>query len=112
MVDKSGSEHKRRLTASFKEWTKADMSKSTKERAKSLFKVSQQDTINKGVDMSLMYPMQIGLRQFSHEDIEWFSQAIHCGDYSRCGLAESLCKRTNWRNKKGKLCVVQSSVDS
>ena len=52
--------------------------------------------------------MQIGLRQFSHKDIEWFSQAGNCGDYSRCGLAVSLCERTNWRNKKGKLCAVQA----
>ena len=52
--------------------------------------------------------MQIGLRQFSHEDIEWFTQAVNCGDYSRYGLAVSLCERTNWRNKKGKLCAAQA----
>ena len=43
MVDKSGSEHKRRLTASFKEWAEADMSKSTKELAKTLFKVADRN---------------------------------------------------------------------
>ena len=52
--------------------------------------------------------MQIGLRQFSHEDIKWFTQAVNCGGYSRYGLAVSLCERTNWRNKKGKLCVAQA----
>ena len=57
-----------------------------------------------------MCPMQIGLRQFSHEDIEWFSQAVKSGDYSRCGLAVSLCERTNWRNKKSKLCAAQAGM--
>ena len=57
MADKSGSEHKRRLTASFKEWTEANLSKSTKEPAKTLFKVSQQDTLNKSIEMrfNLLY---------------------------------------------------------
>ena len=51
--------------------------------------------------------MQIGLRQFSHDDIEWFSQAVNSGGYSRYGLAVLLCERTNWR-KKGKLCAAQA----
>ena len=62
MADKSGSEHKRRLTASFKEWTEADMSKSTKERAKTLFKVADRNLKSKTVQpIAFSYPFDFGI---------------------------------------------------
>ena len=48
--------------------------------------------------------MQIGLRNFSSETIEWFKKAVKNPDATRYGLAKELCERDDWRNNKGELC--------
>ena len=52
--------------------------------------------------------MQIGLRQFETEVIEWFKRAATGGDYTRSALARELCERSEWRNPKGQLCEAQA----
>ena len=71
-------------------------------------KIYQQDTLDKGVEMRFNLLHADWSPSIQSEDIEWFLQAVNCGDYSRYGLAVSLCERTNWRNKKGKLCAAQA----
>ena len=52
--------------------------------------------------------MQIGLRQFDSETVEWFQKAAVSGDYSRSRLARELCEQAQWRNVRGDLCEAQA----
>ncbi len=54
--------------------------------------------------------MQIGLRQFGSEEVEWFREAAESGRYSRYALAKALCDQTGWLNAGGDLCVTQAFV--
>ena len=56
----------------------------------------------------LICRMQIGIRQFDNEVIEWFKLAATGSDYTRSGLARELCERSDWRNVKGQLCEAQA----
>ena len=49
--------------------------------------------------------MQIGLRQFSADTLEWLGQAVSAEGASRSGLAAELCEREGWRNAGGDPCV-------
>ena len=49
--------------------------------------------------------MQIGLRQFSADTLEWLGQAVSAGGASRSGLAAELCEREGWHNAGGDPCV-------
>ena len=52
--------------------------------------------------------MKVGLRQFSNQSIESFKQAVGSGELTRSGLARKLCELTDWRNKKGDICLAQA----
>ena len=52
--------------------------------------------------------MKVGLRQFSNQSIESFQRAVGSGELTRSGLARKLCELTDWRNKKGDLCLAQA----
>ena len=49
--------------------------------------------------------MQIGLRQFSADTVEWLRQAVSADGASRSGLAAELCEREGWHNAGGDPCV-------
>jgi len=49
--------------------------------------------------------MQIGMRQYSAETVEWFQRQVQAGHRSRQSLARELCELENWRNGRGELCV-------
>ena len=49
--------------------------------------------------------MQIGLRQFSADTLEWLGQAVSAEGASRSGLAAELCEREGWHNAGGDPCV-------
>ena len=62
MADKSDSEHMSRLTAGFKEWKKADMSKSSEELAKTLIKVTDPNLKRKTAQpIAFSYPFDFGI---------------------------------------------------
>lgn len=52
--------------------------------------------------------MQIGVRRYEHEVVEWFRRSAASPDYTRARLARELCERTDWRNVKGELCEAQA----
>ena len=52
--------------------------------------------------------MQIGLRQFENDVVEWFKGASVSGDYTRSALARQLCELSDWRSSKGELCEAQA----
>lgn len=52
--------------------------------------------------------MQIGLRQFENDVVEWFKSASVSGDYTRSALARRLCELSEWRNSTGDLCEAQA----
>ena len=45
--------------------------------------------------------MQIGLRQFSADTLEWLGQAVSAEGASRSGLTAELCEREGWHNAGG-----------
>ena len=49
--------------------------------------------------------MQIGLRQFSADTVEWLGQAVSAEGASRSGLAAELCEWEGWHNAGGNPCV-------
>ena len=61
-----------------------------------------------GQQCILICLMQIGLRQFENNDVEWFREAAVSADYSRYGLAKDLCGRVEWRGRNGKLSITQA----
>ncbi len=56
----------------------------------------------------LIISMQIGLRQFEADVIEWLKAAAGGGEHTRSSLARQLCERSGWRNAKGELCQAQA----
>ncbi len=48
--------------------------------------------------------MQIGMRQYDQETVDWFRQVVARGETTRTQLASQLCERLDWRNAKGELC--------
>ncbi len=49
--------------------------------------------------------MQVGLRHFDSQTLDWLAGALRSGDHTRHALARELCKRTGWRNALGRLCL-------
>ena len=48
--------------------------------------------------------MQIGLRHFDSQTLDWFADAVRSGSYTRHALCRELCERTDWRNGLGEPC--------
>ncbi len=48
--------------------------------------------------------MQVGLRHFDAETLDWFAGALRAGELTRHALARELCQRINWRNALGEIC--------
>jgi len=49
--------------------------------------------------------MQVGLRHFDSQTLDWLAGALRAGDHTRHGLARELCERTGWRNALGRPCL-------
>ena len=49
--------------------------------------------------------MQVGLRHFDSQTLDWFAGALRSGEATRHGLARELCERTGWRNALGRPCL-------
>ncbi len=49
--------------------------------------------------------MQVGLRHFDSQTLDWFAGALRSGEATRHGLARELCERTDWRNALGRPCL-------
>ncbi len=49
--------------------------------------------------------MQVGLRHFDSQTLDWFAGALRSADATRHGLARELCERTGWRNALGRPCL-------
>ena len=49
--------------------------------------------------------MQIGLRHFDSQTLDWLAGALRDGGHTRHALGRALCERTGWRNPKGALCL-------
>ena len=49
--------------------------------------------------------MQVGLRHFDSQTLDWFADALRSGDFTRHALARDLCERTGWRNPLDALCL-------
>ncbi len=54
--------------------------------------------------------MKIGLRHVSAAAIVWLRSALAAGGQTRASLARELCRRENWRNPKGDLCLASARV--
>lgn len=49
--------------------------------------------------------MQVGLRHFDSQTLDWLAGALRTGGLSRHALGRGLCERTDWRNARGKPCL-------
>ncbi len=49
--------------------------------------------------------MQVGLRHFDSQTLDWLAGALRSGGPSRHALGRELCERTGWRNAPGRLCL-------
>ena len=49
--------------------------------------------------------MQVGLRHFDSQTLDWLAGALRSGGLSRHALGRELCERTGWRNAPGRLCL-------
>ena len=52
--------------------------------------------------------MQIGMRQFQNDDVEWFKTAAVSNQCSRYELAKRLCERVGWYNSCGEPSITQA----
>ena len=52
--------------------------------------------------------MQIGMRQFQNDDVEWFKTAAVNNQCSRYELAKRLCDRVGWYNSCGEPSITQA----
>ena len=53
--------------------------------------------------------MQVGLRHFDSQTLDWFADALRSGDFTRHALARDLCERTGWRNPLDALCLAAAA---
>ncbi len=49
--------------------------------------------------------MQVGLRHFDSQTLDWFAGALRSAAATRHDLARELCERTGWRNALGRPCL-------
>ncbi len=49
--------------------------------------------------------MQVGLRHFDSQTLDWLAGALRSGEHTRHALTRELCERTGWRNALGRLCL-------
>ncbi len=49
--------------------------------------------------------MQVGLRHFDSQTLDWLSGRLRSGEAIRHGLARELCERTGWLNALDRPCL-------
>lgn len=52
--------------------------------------------------------MQVGLRHFSADSIQWLKKACEDGTPSLCSLARGLCELEQWTNSRGEFCTASA----
>ena len=52
--------------------------------------------------------MQLGLRYFGAESLNWLKEETRNPSASRWSLARGICEREGWRNRKGELCMASA----
>ncbi|MCY4237354.1 MAG: IS4 family transposase [Rhodospirillaceae bacterium] len=52
--------------------------------------------------------MQIGLRHYACETVDWLQARLAAGDCTRTFLARELCVQEDWRNAKGAPCLASA----